>query len=1578
MSESPEVGRDLDGISTKRAAIATLNTQLIANATQLAQAEATRARLVRSGGSVAELRTRATRIEDLRQKQESLAAKLREEEAALAALIERMLATTTPENMVATLDGRLPILLLPTRLETRFFSNNTELRIRVYPDQVHLNAHEPELTDSEQRGGKWYWDQRWQGTGTEAALSAWRTLVKGFGPWRASWIARALKPTNTDALGTAAPPQFPQVESKAEAWTRAIQASALPDRWVAIGFQGTTEVFRKWGQAVPDALAVSLTPDPSEAGPPPAENALPVDEGLQWTVDYDRARGQGMAITVTDADLPGGRKLANGLSQLVVFGMDWTLKPEQSAAALARLLNAHQHSDGLGFVKPGTPTNNTGSVRSGLDADDKLVDLLDPSKPGASGANRDASQLLARALGLMAGSVLLDRVPGAAATRQRTASLLFNALWRSTLGHYVDEMCNPDGDTPDTPPILDEATQDQVRDHVEAYLQPGGPLPTLRIGKQPYGVLPVVAPSFKPAPNDAFTGRLHRLLNRLRPFWTRGLSEVPSIGSSNSREALDGALLEILHATPLSSTARFRRVLGSATAANTLGLEQYEEIQADLLDHIVGPHFGLTRPPRISGFVTDPRSYNLPVPWVQAGEISDTEGLEPNYIEGIADALRGKLGSDGRSVLTAQEDADTLLQALLAHAALEEIDRSANKLVRLHHSNIGRPIEAAAQTGAIGVPEMLHVEQEEPRLRTSALQTAQVYSRVELAQVILPTLTNDLTLAAHITKAGQDSGLLRKPEFADLASFLASLDELKAVPSAELERAFRGLLDCYSHRLDAWYTSLAVRRLNELRDARPLGLHLGGYGWVENLKPDVQADSLGYIHTPSIPHAITAAVLRSGHLSHQTGEGPSGQTPFNIDLSSRRVRVALDVIYGVAQGRPLATLLGYRFERSLRERDITLARFILALRRVAPLRPNNEAIPAGESVESIAMRDVVDGVTLLDKWRKEGEALFNQQPIAAQGPSTADKTKIGAVLNDLAEVLDAAGDVLLAESLYQTVQGNYERAGAAVAALDRQERPVEPAVVHTPRTGMGYAQRVMVLLGTGGLPPSWSPVNDQRARAEPRVNAWAGSLLGDPHRIRLAARILRERADGDPPDEIGRLGATIDALGVSPVSLVFAAAPGGRQKPSELEERLVLHFASMVADFDERTIIELLETPPDSAPAGSIGLGELRALLDWIRVLISDRRAADGRDLALPEELPADGINPVELAARAATLKTTLAQTVSDLKGAGTADALRAALSQSAALNAPNALPRNSQNGAEAVAELKAQAEGARVHLAQLQAEIAQADGTIAGKTLSVLEEAAHHASTIKIIFGKSFPVLATFTAANAAELDASLADQSSLNNGDALAPLGWLRKMALVQPGVDGLASVLSGAALLGSPAAGAASCMLVQLPHQPSQRWLALPFSDGTEPTGDLAVFIHAHTKLDFAMPLAGFVCDEWTEVIPNASETTGVSFHYDAPAARPPQVMILAVPPEPDMAKWSFQVVLDTVNETFALGRLRAVGPKEIAVLAGGLLPALYLPNNFTKDVPSLDFFKLREKHLANVMAVGVLGKEFSKSS
>src|SRR5215216_2932574 len=109
----------------------------------------------------------------------------------------------TPEvaTQLSFSPGR-PAILFPIRLETRFFTladASSELRVRVYPDAVHIDSHEPDLTADEQTWGRHFWEETWRAsTDKERAKSAWRQLADRFDPPRAAWVARALMPLNPD------------------------------------------------------------------------------------------------------------------------------------------------------------------------------------------------------------------------------------------------------------------------------------------------------------------------------------------------------------------------------------------------------------------------------------------------------------------------------------------------------------------------------------------------------------------------------------------------------------------------------------------------------------------------------------------------------------------------------------------------------------------------------------------------------------------------------------------------------------------------------------------------------------------------------------------------------------------------------------------------------------------------------------------------------------------------------------------------------------------------------------------------------------------------------------------------------------------------------------------------------------------------------------------------------------------------------------------------------------------------------------------------------------------------------------
>jgi hypothetical protein len=146
--------------------------------------------------------------------------------------------TIPPELAAPLLPSDVPLALLPVRLETRFFARpdgSQELRIRVFPDQVHVDSHEPGLSADELTWGRHFWELTWRAADDEARRRlAWQQLADRFDPQRAAWIARVLRPLNlaarpTTPLGESAPlapaPDFP---------TPAAQAAGVPGsarRW---------------------------------------------------------------------------------------------------------------------------------------------------------------------------------------------------------------------------------------------------------------------------------------------------------------------------------------------------------------------------------------------------------------------------------------------------------------------------------------------------------------------------------------------------------------------------------------------------------------------------------------------------------------------------------------------------------------------------------------------------------------------------------------------------------------------------------------------------------------------------------------------------------------------------------------------------------------------------------------------------------------------------------------------------------------------------------------------------------------------------------------------------------------------------------------------------------------------------------------------------------------------------------------------------------------------------------------------------------------------------------------------------
>ena len=1570
-------------------------------------------KLRRSGADRQTVEQAAARVADLATTARAAAAASRISLQSIAAESERLRAARDPAVLVEALSATHPVALLPVSVQTRYDDATTKLMIRIYPDSLHAFTHEPGLRPNEVDEGKRYWNLRF--ADPTDVTSPWTQIGRVLGPWRAAHVVRATTPTNVQQIGVAAAPQFADASIPlAASGSEQVFATALPDRFVAIGLRRGQQIFRKWGNVVSDQLALSPLFDPLLLEDPNSVN--PFDGDRAWMVNYAAAEAAGMAITVNQADLRGAQ-MAQGVERLLVLGVDWTQTPESAAGILAELFENHYASDGLAFVAQGTPTNNTAATRAGFTSDGADVAApLHPSQADAQSAAvadelASAGARLQLLLGLPKAGFDAGRVPGAALLEGASSGHMINALWNATIGYTLRFFWNPI-DSSQT--LIDDAAIEQLRAFAVRYLRPGGPLSALRVGSSPYGILPVTARSFTPKANSPLERELLEAVNWFRTHWDRATHKVPTLRNPSAE-----SLHQVLAMQPWAVAKRFWHVAGPAAVKNYPDINPFAIAQGRLLrilvESLLEKEPFSVRAPFLASCAVRPEPISLDaVPWVQRDpaqprrELAGNQPLARNFIAALLQVL-SRPKSQLRAPLVAMQNGESLLEAMLAFAADEEVLHSGRLLFRDHVAS--RPNVSAA------------IKAEARRLRPAeyvgvdvATQTGDQFDLGHANAVLglsLGTTTANRTVEAFI---GSHLGgvVANWPEqLQNIAKFNESLAFLKDRTAGELGQAFRTTLDLYSHRLDAWITALATKRLDEMREKAPEGVHLGAFGVVDDLLPDSvrpvdqAADSFGFVHAPSLQQAATAAILRSAHLANRQ----AATSAFNIDLRSHRVKRAKRLLEGLARGQLMAALLGYRFERALR--DNKLSQHILEFRRAFPLLPAGEKAN-DEAKEAIAARDVIDGVRLVAEYREKGINHIAQSVELAL--PAAELGVIGKIIDDLVDQLDSVADLLLAESVFQITGGNMDGAGAAFQTLDKQQRPPDTRGVDTPHSTRGYTQRVVVAMQTEQLGP-WAGVadHDLAAVVEPRLNAWLAALLGDPSKYLFGARLFTAVSGAHDPSKIESWidsGVTLEVslaeLALSPLALVLGGESQQAGGQSEVQERIGAVLSAKArarpGAVPDREAIVLSADAPQPDRHGLVAFESfawlLRRLIERARPLrrMDMVRAEDGVETSatlndgefagvdLPDlklrlqaaEVPAQAA----IAALAAAIAAVPADpaVVAGLDPAAPAtqamlSALHAALAQARELGWRSALPseRVSAGATDVQGERVAAAETVERAIARARALLAEITGRLdaapaPSATDSLSRQTKAALDRIHAILGKSFPVLPRFTlGAYAPDAAATLGDRATLLDGDDLAIAGWLPKLGCVREVTGLLADVVSAAEAMGQ-AGAPADLKLLQFPRDGNARWGALPPAPSQDLRGVVAVAAHSPSALASIGPddrLAGLFIDEWSESIPATEETTGLGFHFDAPGARPPQSILLAVPSVPTAENWTLDALIDVVNEAMSLTRLRAVRPQDLRGLAL-MLPGIFLSNNFKQDVPTVNFATLLDKNLTLLRA------------
>jgi hypothetical protein len=1319
----------------------------------------------------------------------------------------------------------VPIAMLPVRLETRIVAGR--LKIRIYPDDVHIDDHEPLLDPTELDAGRTYWVS--VAAGGTAAEGAWNALASIVGPYRATWVRTATQP--------GADGEIPDPALRT-AGSRPARAIALPDFFfVRVRTDQGEQVVRTG--PIADSLQVGVDMSGDAGGPEPVEPepgaAKPtglldlegrMPEELAWLTDFDAAVTAGMAVEV---DLDGATRVRD----VTVVGTTVASTVDEDARVLEALIEVHSVTGGAALVPPGTPTNNLSDVPSGL------VFAPDPAKAEPASTTVDPTSdaaVLARALGL--DPAVLAPLPGAGEHHIAAQAAMQRALFPTSWGPYLRELAAP---------AVPRHIVPIVRSHAVGFVRPGGPLPVLRLGHQPYAILPVQPPDAGARPGDDVVVRwLRGFLARSRRLWSSGAGGVP-----------DG--VDVLGHGAYSDRVQLRTGIAMYSQDPSIfGLDDDDLERSALREKDLVAELGL----------------------------GEARPLVLRQLWGKRTSLRLPMSAEGDTEFNPREpdpqSATSVLGLLLRNAARQLVNDAADEL---RHPPVVDERRSFAVEFENASPRTTVI----PELEGLALSSNALIS-TSAAMPLSAKLEASIDVAGTSVTVGEAIDLvIRQPDdrvTTDLLEIfavprmvrdlLAAADELAPLTVEERARLTGQALDAASHRYDAWVTSLATRRLDEMRARASAGVQLGAWGYVSGfsaraLQPVAGRDGVfedrgnrGWLLAPTPRHATTAGVMRAAWADH----GAHADGPFSVDLRSARVRDALALAEGMRQGQQLGALLGYLVERALHEAHRThrveADWVVYPLRRAFPLRVASGEFPDASVADE---RLVVDGWALVQREAASPGAARAaiDADTAARGEPAVDwgamLPVLTAVLESAAGALDALADLGVAESMYQLSGANFERAAAAADVIGRAATPPDRYdVPATPRGGIGIEQRMLVLFGADASPAGYAS-DTPRARVAPRAEAFVAARLGPLEGI----EVWLEDAAGFALGSVA-----VSDLGLSSLDLAADAARQDSPVPFPL-----LTARAIAAGHASATGIR--RDPEKDAAV----LGLLRRSAAWHRALV-----------------PGRPLTASSLLARGAQEKASVPVLATSLEALATM--------------------------------VSADPDRWAAYLGIFGDDVT---GRIAAR-ITAAGETADPADALRALFDGPVVVEGTVEAVDPVWVEAA-SDQGSLG----LAPgalAGWLQDSGRVRAPLAELDEAMLLDDLAGlRPLTLAAA----QVPVQPFANSAARSWVNGVHPAalGHMPVTtVVTAGSASLAPASTGIELDTWTEVVPDDTSVGAVAANLPAPDARAPNTILLAVP---GTGAWTQSRLFGVVDETIALADARLVDLDAVKRIPA-LLPAVYI--------------------------------------
>ena len=1412
--------------------------------------------------------------------------------------INGLFTQQTPQQLIAEWNDGLPILLTPVRLETKFkqLGDTNELWVRIFPDDIAVVTHEEVLTANEITYGIAHWKALWT-AGSDNALkqTAWQLLTDKFGVNRAAWIALQTKPLNWENAGILVSESdlvFPEFDiTKDNSWTVAPHTRIMPDRFVLLAYRSGQLAYSAVGRQIDDILV--LGPAPVEDTDNPSltrnetDNRINYSEDFSWLVNFEQAvdKGMGFKVPLNTADARAG------FSQLLVIGLKLSADETDAKQLLQDLLENHRYSiEGMSLLQQGAPTNNTEEEDAAYSKKQTIADiaaLVEKNQllfePTADLREATDGQRLADYLGL--DYDLFQATPNSQLTDHKEAVAMNKALYAATLGYYMHSMLNK---------VTGDGAKQQLRAHFTNMVTGRGPLPAIRVGNQPYGI--VVTSAFdkwkyplrenRLSPATSFYQKMYDFLKYMQDAWQ---AKVPGLAHISKQGNANDNLMKVLGLHP-NSVEFYQRVgyswdylqniekfgWGGQYFADTMKMAIESMYVRQLLQN-----FGYT--------ATNADGTAKPIPLllqlifrhyqsrldnknlIDGEPLSETTGIK-NYDEaGGLNYIDWLIANAADSSKLEQQDfggapkPNALLYLMLLYSQLHEA---------------GESIYTYLATNNIAADELLVSR------KFMNISSAPTVSHWEIFNAPVNKI-----VPAEASTLGMHSFVHEKLRLGGSSDFTSNLEEhlwglnvLKDLPTARLERILVEHTDNLSYRLDAWQTSLFEERLQTQRNLRTdnkqrsTGIYLGAFGYLENVQPGnkrtnipedilpaalrenknnlyVEAGNGGYVHAPSLNHATAAAILRNGYLTHATDA--DAQT-LSVNLSSERVRRAKYLLEGIQNGQTLEALLGYQFERGLHDwttrsvNPIIVSQLIPDFRQAFPLTKTKVPQEGNTTGPEETTNDyhVVNGLTLANTTTDFPYGISGLPPLSTDQINAVKTEK-----KEIEDTLDAMRDVLTAESAYQLALGNFERAAAVMQSISGATIPPGTEVINSSRgTDLSFTNKVALHFDPTVNTNPWPAVAlTQKAIAEAAVNHWIGTILGDPAAVQC--NVMAVDKDGTILKRLDNTEikgfVSLQDLGLQPIDFMYLI----RNKleasgTSESEARIRYFFAQANALTDD-TIVKIVfaeSAAPDDLSIKSFA--EILPLANYLRELLSGSAPLNARDyqpasktVTAPANNP-NNYNWNELLNRAQQVFTmfeglypqlnTAVADAGTINTPATTDALRTKLKQVADAGYVFAFPLSSFGTAQAQTDsLVAQAGSVLKRLDDARDAYNKTLVTVNKADTPIDQRISLLTDMIRLYLGADYIVLPRFSFNNLSDVNQAATHRDQLLNYA-------LNDLAIALP----VNEWLHGASLVRSKMHILEMVRLlndgfndtplqgspIQLPYRDNDTWLAVEFKEGT----------------------------------------------------------------------------------------------------------------------------------------------------